>query len=176
MIDLACPELPDTLLVDGEEVRVHTSFRDWLRFGRTLRELRICDPAVLVDVPDGDWRPAALEFYGSPVETPRRLSAQGPRTLDLDLDGDYVVGSFMSAYGIDLTSRDMHWHLFLALLRSLPGDTKVAEIGRYRAWRKDTRSQDAVMREAQREWALPAEQDAGTIAWQREHFGDVTGV
>lgn len=176
MIDLAVPGLPDTLSVGGEDVRVKTSFRDWLRFGRTLSERRLCDPSVLLDVPAGDWRPAAIEFYRSPVETPRPTGQDGPRTLDLELDGDYVVGSFMQAYGIDLTSADIHWHMFLALLRSLPGDTRLAEIGGYRAWRRDTRSQESVARERQRAWALPARQDAGLVALQREWFGDVTGV
>lgn len=175
MIDLACEGLPDTLVVDGEDVRVRTSFRAWIRFGRVLREHRVCDPSVLLDVPSGDWRPAALEFYESPVATPRATGGSGPRTLDLELDGDYVVGSFYQAYGVDLTSRDMHWHLFLALLRSLPGGTKVAEIGRHRAYRREARSQDSLEREAQRQWALPARQDADVVEWQREWFGDVRG-
>ena len=45
--------------------------------------------------------------------------------IDYVEDGEYIVGSFMQAYGIDLTICDMHWHMFKALLLSLPENSKM---------------------------------------------------
>ena len=91
------------------------------------------------------------------------------------LDGDYVVAAYQQAYGIDLTdpSLDMHWHRFLALLRGLPGDTVLAEAMRMRGWREDRRSMAAVNEGLRRQWSLPSEQDAATLAWQEAAFGRV---
>lgn len=156
MIDLEFGELPRFIVVEGEGVEVETSFRAWLRFGRLAAEHGIVSPHILKGEPHGDWRPAAVEFYKSDNPCPRDFGGGEERAVDLALDGDYVVGAFQQAYGIDLTEGDMHWHRFLALLRSLPSDTKLMEIASYRTWRKRNTTQDAIMRELRREWALPA--------------------
>lgn len=171
MIDLEFDALPDTLVVDGEDVKVHTSFRVWLRFGRLLHECQIPDPAVLVEPCEGNWVPAALEFYMSENATPNGGGSTA-RTMDLALDGDYVVGSFQQAYGIDLTCGDMHWHRFLALLRSLPGDTKLVEIAGYRAWVKSKRSQESMMRELRNQWALPAKREELPVREEADQWLD----
>lgn len=161
MIDLEFPSLPSSLVVGGREVPVRTSFRVWLRFGRLLSQ-GIVSHEVLLEPCDGDWLPAALEFYRSENATPR--GSDGPaavRLIDLSLDGDYIVGSFQQAYGIDLTEGDMHWHRFLALLRSLPDDTKLMRIAGYRGWRKSNRTQESVMRQMRDEWSLPEDGDWG---------------
>lgn len=177
-IDLEFPELPDTLSCDGGEVRVRTSFRLWLRFGRLAKDEGLIWPGVLDGEPVEGWEAAAEEFYASPVATPAPSKAKGPRAMDLGLDGDYVVGSFMQAYGIDLTSCDMHWHLFLALLRSLPDDTKLMRIAGYRTWDEagSRRKPEEAARELRRRWALPeGEADADLVALQKGWFGEVRG-
>lgn len=153
MIDLEFAHLPDTLIVEGREVPIHTSFRVWLRFGRLAEERGIASAAVLKEPCEGDWVTPALEFYRSENATPR--SQSNARVLDLTLDGDYIAGSFQAAYGIDLTSEDMHWHRFLALLRSLPDDSKLMTIVGYRGWRKSSASHDSIMRKMRDDWALP---------------------
>ena len=186
MIDLACPQpLQNRLVVDGEEVAVDTSFRAWLRFGRILRETGLCDPGVLEGpVPDGaDWRPAAVEFLRDEQPVPRRGAGSGARAYDLDVDAGYVVGAFQQAYGLDLTdpALEMHWHRFLALLRSLPQSTRLVEIAGWRTWSRadDRKSHEARMRDLRDQWRLPEPgadaRDAEAVAMQLEWFGDVTG-
>ena len=68
--------------------------------------------------------------------------------------------SFMSAYGIDLTTCDMHWHMFLALFRCLPENTKIKQIISMRSYRKDNTSYDTQCRKLKTAWALPQEIDA----------------
>ena len=162
-----------------------TSFRSWLRFGRILEETGLCDPSVLLgEVPEGsDWRPAALEFLDERPSTPRPTGKPQARAYDLDEDAAYLVGSFQQAYGIDLTdpALSMHWHRFLALLRSLPQNTKLAEIAGYRTWSRadEKRSHESKMAELRTAWTLPDKgngaRERAIIAQQMEWFGDVTG-
>lgn len=176
MIDLEQPELPHVLVVGGEDVEVETSFRAWLRFGRILERWRIADPCVLKGECKGDWRPAALEFYGSENPTPKGRRSGGPRALDILADGDLIVGAFQQAYGIDLTRDDVHWHRFLALLRSLPEDTKLVKVMGYRTWRPDKRKHDAVMRDLRDEWALPVDGTEHAVRGEAEDFLDKNGA
>lgn len=161
-------------MVDGKEHPVRTSFRVWLRFARIAGETGVCDPSVFEgEPPVGEWAPAAVEFLRSECPTPHGMPRQ-ERAFDWLLDSDYLVAAFQQAYGIDLTSTDMHWHRFLALWRGLPGDTKLAEIIGHRTWRKTNRSPDAVRAELRDRWSLPAEQDGELLALQQEWFGGVT--
>ena len=181
MIDLEEPGLPDEIGADGGWVRVLTDFRTWLRFGRLLDAGLWWDgifPAY--DNVPRDWHDGALEFYRSPVACPHgQAGRSGARPLDLSLDGDYVVGSFQAAYGIDLTDQglDMHWHRFLALLRSLPEGSMVARIGAWRTWTRAAASErpEAAARRLRAAWALPSGPAgaAGAVDAQREVFGGV---
>jgi len=178
VIDLECAQLPDHILCDdGEAVEVVTDFRVWLRFRRLLSEQGVLDPSVLMERPRGgaSWREGALEFLASPVSTPTREGDQR-RLTDVLEDGDYIVGAFQQAYGIDLCSCTMHWHRFLALLRSLPSETKYAQIVGWRSWdaSKARRSPEEQARELRRAWALPELSDAERdelVAWQQAAFG-----
>lgn len=159
MIDLEFSSLPETIVTGGVEHKVHTSFRVWLRWGRLLKECHIAAPFIFKEEappPGSDWVEAALEFYRSDTATPNGTRKNVNPSMDLLLDGDYLVGSFQYAYGIDLTSEDMHWHRFLALLRSLPKDAKLSEIASYRTWQNDKRKHETIMRELRKEWALPS--------------------
>jgi hypothetical protein len=52
---------------------------------------------------------------------------------DLTEDYDYVWGAFLSEFGIDLTSVDMHWWKFRTLLACLSDKSKFSKIVGYRA-------------------------------------------
>lgn len=174
MIDLRFDTLPDSIIVDGEPFLVRTSFRVWIEFGRVLEEDNVGWLGIFAEeIPDGSWTDAALEFYQSPVLTPRAGKKQSAgRVIDYIEDGEYIVGSFQHAYGIDLTVENMHWHRFLALFRSLPESTKMREIMGYRTYtRSDShRKTELVYEDARRQWSLPAVQNANIIRWQEQAF------
>lgn len=165
--------LPWRLVVDGEDVPIVTDFRAWLQFQRKLAETRLCWPGVFPGgAPDGDWQTPALEFLHCANRVPKSRP-RGERMLDMLEDSDYLVASFQAAYGIDLTSCSMHWHRFLALLRGLPGDSKMAEIMGYRSMGRERKPEQA-RREAREAWALPGEDDETLLEMQRRMFGGVT--
>ena len=157
MIDLTRYELPSALLVGGEVFPVDTSFRMWVRFEQLLTKEGVAWGGVFLDrVPDDpEWLEAAVEFLASENATPRKSPRSGPKALDLLLDGDYITAAFQQAYGIDLTSCDMHWHRFKALLNGIPEDTMLSRIMGYRTYRKPPDDREAEMQRRKREWALP---------------------
>lgn len=159
MVDLRFADLPDEIEVGGEWAAVRTGFREWMAFGWAA-ERGLADSGVFPgEPPDGDWLPAALEFYRSENPCPRGGRAGGARPYDYVADGDYIVAAFQQAYGIDLTDPglEMHWHRFLALFRGLPEDTRMARIIGYRTWAKRGRGETAESeaRALRDEWALP---------------------
>lgn len=159
MIDLRTKKLPESIIVDSVEYPIHTDFRIWIEFERSLRE----DHIALFDIfdctpPEGvRWVESAREFLASPNSTPRE--GYGPksdeRAFDFVQDGAYIVGAFQQAYGIDLTTADIHWHRFKALFDSLPDDTKLSTIMGHRTWQSSKKKPDEIHRECKRAWTLP---------------------
>lgn len=175
MIDLRFKELPRCIECGGSFFEVLTDFRVWLEFGRMLREEKMAYVGIFADeVPRGNWIDSAVEFYRSEAPTPKNKSASDDATVDFVLDGELLVASFMQAYGIDLTSCEMHWHVFLALYRGLPDDTIMSRAVSYRSWRKSNRKHDAVMAELKDAWRLPErgyeQRKEEALAWADEFF------
>lgn len=182
MIDLRRDALPSWIESDGRLYKVRTSFRVWVEFERRLREEGSAWAGIFeADAPEGEWAEAAVEFLESPNATPKRRQSQrdAARAVDLVLDGELIVASFQQAYGIDLTSEDMHWHRFKALLGGLPDDTVLREVAGFRCYKTPSKSKNAhdeAMRQKRSDWSLPEpgedEARAAVLAWADEFFQD----
>lgn len=164
MIDLRNKALPSRIEWEGGACDVITDFRVWISFGEWLREKKIFLGIFKGNkAPTGDdWQKAAIDFYKCKNELPRATREPSKtRYLDMIIDAPYIVASFQQAYGIDLTSCDMHWHRFLALLDGIPDDTKLAKIMGYRGYNPadDKRKHNEFMQEQRTRWALPALED-----------------
>lgn len=182
MIDLRQKQLPNAIQgEDGEVYMVDTSFRTWIEFDRALREDGEVSACVLLDEPEGDgWKDAAVAFLHNPNSTPNYPDHGSTRAIDYVQDGEYIVASFMAAYGVDLTVADMHWWLFKALLTGLPKSSKMSEIIGYRTYKGTSKKPEQLWREEKRAWTLPepghdeAMEEARRIAeamYERENGG-----
>ena len=102
-----------------------------------------------------------------------KKDSKGERVLDYEADSDLIVGAFMQAYGIDLTACEMHWHVFLALMRSLPDDTRLVQVMGYRSWEPTKKKQEQVYRDLKEKWALPMDEaeEADLLEAQMRMFG-----
>lgn len=167
-------------MVDGRPYPVLTDFRVWMAWGESVEVNEIAETSIWDGiVPDGDWVRPALDFYLCESVTPKRVADKsGVRPYDLVRDGDYIVGSFQSAYGIDLTDShlEMHWHRFMALLRSLPSDAKLSEIMVYRSYHKGNEKPDAAYQKLKGIWTLPPKRTAKgdrMVDWQMKAFGNI---
>lgn len=159
MIDLTA-KLPDSLIVGGHPYTVLTDFRIWLRLNEMVQDdFELMDTSFIFadEIPTESWIEPMFEFLASPNATPKQ-SRSNKKLYDFLQDGDYIFGSFMQAYGIDLTESHMHWHKFKALFASLPDETKMARIIGYRSYEHSNKSADDAMRELRDAWELPREE------------------
>lgn len=164
MIDLRTKELPSRLVWEGGSAAIYTDFRVWIEFGEWLRKRKLYLGIFEgLRAPQGDdWQLPAIRFYQSPNVVPRATrAASNAKLLDMVVDGEFIVASFQQAYGIDLTSCDMHWHRFKALLEGLPDDTKLSKILGYRSYMEQDskRKQQDIMREQRARWSLPRDEE-----------------
>lgn len=163
MIDLREKRLPSSIEVGGLFYAIKTDFREWIKFGEIVKSpFEIDDLAFLFkgNIPTVDFSQALFDFYSNKNATPNYPDKSSENIIDYVLDGEYIVGSFMSAYGIDLTSVDMHWHLFKALFVSLPDDAKIIQIMGMRAYEKSDESYEKVAKKNKQAWKLPSITDS----------------
>lgn len=87
-------------------------------------------------------------------------AASKPRVIDYEEDAGLILAAFMQVYGIDLSTADLHWHIFKALLDGLPDDCKLKKVMGYRAldasdFAKMGKEEAKSYRELQRIYSLP---------------------
>lgn len=175
MIDLRFANLPAYIEVGGEIFAIKTGFREWIAWLEELEVDGIADYGIFADtsnIPSGDeWVEVALEFAKCKPTTPTGSEQTTVQAFDFVRDGDYIVGAFQQAYGIDLTDPNlsMHWHRFLALFRSLPNDCMMSQIMAYRTFRESNKDDyNKSMKRARYAYTLPQKDKALTEQQQKE--------
>lgn len=135
----------NTVNLDGEEYRINTDFRIWIKiehlfFDSSLSmEQRLAEALVLaypILPPNPDSAiEGILRFYsgGQNKEYQKEDGISKLPSYDLVEDFDLVWGAFKSEFGIDLTEESMHWWKFRALLASLSEDCRFLKIVGYRS-------------------------------------------
>ena len=98
---------------------------------------------------------------GGETESDGESDSKGKKDKKYDFvfDEDYIIGGFQQAYGVDLTDDELtlHWWRFLALFKSLPDNTEMANRIRLRGTDtgKMKGEEKRRMDEAKRAVALP---------------------
>ena len=115
---------------------------------------------------DKEWqeiKQVLFNFYNSPVATPnpKKADKKAEKVFDFNADGEYIFSSFYQAYKINLLEVNMHWHIFMALFRGLPSNTKICEIISKRCWEKPEKNiKEEEIREKEKElWKLPEDKE-----------------
>src|SRR5574344_1043719 len=182
MIDLRKKNLPNTVCVNDRLFSIKTDFREWLEFGELIKRKDLKAKQVLYlfknEIPSENPFQALLDFYVNPNITPRKQENDDGRIiLDYIEDGEYIVGSFMAVYGINLITIDyLHWHEFQALFRSLPEDSKIMQIISRRAYKKTNKSMDSQLQEAKEIWSFPVDREMSDEELQRELMEEFYGA
>lgn len=167
MIDLRRESLPDTIQVGKLFFKIKTDFREWLKFDEIIKNDK-CTLANLLFLFEEELKPGTLilhekeivkrlfEFYQNANITPKDTEKSEEVIVDYIQDGEYIVGSFMAEYGIDLTSiNGLHWHMFKALFISLADTSKIKQIMSMRAYKKQDISYEKQSLKLKEAWRLP---------------------
>ena len=144
--------LPDYITVDGVKYKVRTDYRVWMKFGEIISDntkgtqkylsaVILCfDPRIVTKLPPD---PAATleamcDFYacGKHTNTKKKHAEHNRagcgRVFSFSEDWGYIYSSFLSEYGIDLLTSNLHWQQFMALMGGLSEDSRFMKLIFYR--------------------------------------------
>lgn len=133
--------LPTSVEIDGVSYPINSDFRMGVAIETEI--LRDGEPDILglmaAFYPQGIPKnvEAAVEkmvwFYScSPDKGQSSDTKKGGRQYDFDMDADVLLASFLSAYGIDLSTENLHWWAFRRLMLNLPLETPFMQRIKYR--------------------------------------------
>lgn len=113
--------------IDGEAYRINTDFRAGIAFsiaaqsGEPIQLSRLlqlyfpeCVPADTSAAQD-----AIYHFFAGHEITPKENESPKPPPYAFAVDAEAITAEFQQVYQIDLTTVQLHWWRFLALLRGL---------------------------------------------------------
>lgn len=127
--------LPETVTVAGRSVPVDTDFRVGVAVEMEILNEAQPDVAGLLfrfylgrvpeDVPGA--LEALVDFWrggdGGDGGEAERSAGRSERWYDFGLDADVLLSSFLSCYGIDLSTARLHWWTFRRLMLNLPRES-----------------------------------------------------
>ncbi len=143
---ILCDPLPCEISFGGEIYPVMTDFRRWILLVTLMSDeradfsmkSRLAVKLVLGDIPLPEESGKREETLLGLMREIMRFAlcgasendgcADGEQSFDFEYDAELIFASFMQAYGIDLTSAEMHWWKFMALLRRLPPDSPLLRV------------------------------------------------
>lgn len=178
--------LPDYVRYGGKRYKVRTDFRVWLEYyelihsGLPLREKlgRIFSVCYIDEMPPkAELAIKALaKFYACVSDEREVTSSRRPKNIvshfDFEADAGYIYAAFMSEYGINLQSAQLHWWEFMSLFSSLGDDCKFSKIVSYRAAKPEkikNPEQKKFIQKMQRIYKLP---DLRSLEEKESGFAD----
>lgn len=154
-MNILTDSLPRFVDVNNRSYAVHTDFRIWIEFDRTmhLKDISTKDKIMLIfnlcfnkthkilpeDV-DGAMD-ALCSFYlcEKDIKKKGNSTRKSERAIDFSEDSGYIYSAFLTQYGIDLLSVPyLHWYVFCALLEGLEDDRSIKKIIKYRICRPES--------------------------------------
>lgn len=128
----------DFVIIENKKIPVYTDFRNWIKIDgiladkniavekKTAEILHLCFKRLPGNI--GQAFRAAAAFY-NPFEGEKgHLDSASRRAYSFEYDAPYIYAAFRSEYGIDLQTEYMHWHTFLALMKSLSAESVFSKI------------------------------------------------
>lgn len=197
MANVILDSLAQVIEVEGKEYPVSTDFRDWMDFSITISKRHLTGEdfrrAILMVLPGGVPRTdsdalanALLGFFHNKEPEPKRdekpklmrdqmreelereEAERQPRIICYEQDAGLILAAFWQVYSIDLTSVQLHWHVFKALIDALPDECKLRKVMGYRSlgpsdYSKMGKAEAKHYRDMQRIYALPDERTQDEI-------------
>jgi hypothetical protein len=127
-------EYHDHIELDDREYQIVNSSRSYIKALKIIRSKEIFEedkveavlPLLFIEPPH---KPIEAVYAYFDLFTDKRKSVRGREpAFDIVQDADYIYAGFMQTYGIDIDEIDMPIEKFIALLKGLPTNTKLAEI------------------------------------------------
>lgn len=168
---------PHTIKLDnGEEIPYTDHFLAYIRACEILGDETLLDKDK-IDLLYRLLSKAEIKDKGERVQFVLRYfklfentEGSAEKLFDIDQDKELLYGAFFQAYGLNLDTADITTGQFLALLRSLPSETRFAEVVKIRGMKlpvgKGTEKQREEIMRAKRSVALKGGKTDTARAWQ----------
>lgn len=134
--------LPESVEIDGEHIPIDSDFRIGVAIETEIISEEKPDVYGLLQAFYKGNIPLNVEgavnrmvdFFklSEDGEEPQNNGKKGGRIYDYEMDADVILASFLTAYGIDLSTASLHWWTFRRLMLNLPQDTPFKERVLYR--------------------------------------------
>lgn len=127
-------EYHDHVEIDGMAYPIKNNHKNYITALKVLRcrdilaedKLEAVIPLLFdEDIPVELWEKAITAYFNLFNKKPKD---NRPPSFDIIQDSDYIYAGFMQTYGIDLDECDLKIEKFIAMIKGLPSDTKLAEI------------------------------------------------
>lgn len=187
-------ELPDSICVNGNDIKIVTDFREYIRLFDMLNDesLTTMDKMFFVrqyflsDLPDSELGEAILKLKDfiaiksdnemSNSEHEGHEEVKREKLFSYEVDFPYILSAFLRDYGIDIMSvRYMHWWKFKFLFDGLSDENEIKKRIMYRGIDPGSIKDDAERKriiEIKSRIALPesevSEYDIGDMLWQSD--------
>lgn len=147
-MSLLLDALPETVCIDGVDVRINSDFRTGVLFEQLMFD-DDCPDYLKPDVALQLYYPVIpankqeainklVWFYRGGERPESGGSGSGSRCYDFDHDDGYFYAAFLQQYGVDLTRDRPHWWQFRALFLALPDTCELVRIMGYRSMKIDS--------------------------------------
>ena len=134
-MNILTEKLPVSVVVKGKRYKINADFKTALKiinYSEEAQGIKLMIYALktfYVEVPE-DIESAISEmrkFYNT-VDYEGGKTGRREPVFSFVKDADLIFSSFYSQYGINLTQDNLHWYVFLALLRGICGDNVFSRV------------------------------------------------
>lgn len=142
-MNILIDKLPESVTVCGKDCPIRSDFRTWIKVARIMLkgEAKVDDIAEILKLvflklpPNLVESMSAIEWFFCPIkgEKSNKTSEKRERIYDFDCDANSIYSAFYQQYGIDLTTANLHWWKFKALLDGLGEDTPFIKTVQFRS-------------------------------------------
>ena len=151
-MNLFYEDYPESIMADGQEIRIRTDFREYIRLIDLLKTDKLRDyekwqfiiqyfhgrPDNMASALDGLVDFVNLEQMREKIsesdEDNQEETVDNRPLFSFQYDYPYILSGFLSSYGINLrTIEYMHWWEFRLLFDGLPEDTEIKKRIMYRS-------------------------------------------
>ena len=173
-------EYPTVIKINDKETGFRTHFLYYIKACEVLEDEDILEKdkiellyKILSTSPLSEFQ-EKLDFVMAYFQMfEEKKKAKSDKVFDIVEDREYIYGAFYQAYKIDLDSANLTTGQFLALLKSLPADTRFSEIIKIRTMKlptgKGTEQQRTEILKAKQSVAL--KKNKNDISRQWAEFG-----
>ena len=151
-MNLFYEDYPESIMADGQEIRIRTDFREYIRLIDLLKTDKLRDyekwqfiiqyfhdrPDNMASALDGLVDFVNLEQLREKIsesdEDNQEETVDNRPLFSFQYDYPYILSGFLSSYGINLRAIEyMHWWEFRLLFDGLPEDTEIKKRIMYRS-------------------------------------------